>query len=188
MHSAKRLMGVLAGAAAMALVCGAALWIAPGGRTALAASGLESKSGETREKGDDKAGDKAGDKTQERITIDYPLEGSIFPPDITSPTILWHDPSQAATRWVVEVSFAGQSANGAQKMRVETAGELMQRGKIDPEAGPGLELTPEQASTHTWKPDAYGEAPGLVLDHRIRGLDPVVEGEGVDKGLQRRAR
>ena len=25
---------------------------------------------------------------------------------------------------------------------------------IDPDAGPGLELTPEQASTHTWKPDA----------------------------------
>jgi tetratricopeptide (TPR) repeat protein len=114
----------------MVLVCGAALWIAPAGRPALAATGT--------------------DKVSEKITIDYPSEGSIFPPDITSPTFLWHDPSQTAQRWVVEVEFA----NRAENIRVETPGALMQRGKIDPEAGPGLELTPQQASTHTWKPDA----------------------------------
>jgi Tfp pilus assembly protein PilF len=124
------LIGILAGAGAMVLVCGAALWIAPAGKPALAASGLE--------------------KVSEKITIDYPSEGSIFPPDITSPTFLWHDPSQAAQRWVVVVEFA----NRAENLRVETSGAFMQRGKIDPEAGPGLELTPEQASTHTWKPDA----------------------------------
>jgi len=142
LHSTKRLMGVLAGAGAVVLVCGAGLWIAPAGRTALAASGAEDKSVRGNEKGNESVSDK--------ITIDYPTEGSIFPPEITPPTFLWHDPSQGTTRWVVEVSFA----NGAGKMRVETAGALMQRGKIDPDAGPGIELTPEQASTHTWKPDA----------------------------------
>jgi tetratricopeptide (TPR) repeat protein len=130
LNSTKRLIGILAGAGAMVLVCGAALWIAPAGRPALAATGT--------------------DKVSEKITIDYPSEGSIFPPDITSPTFLWHDPSQTAQRWVVEVEFA----NRAENIRVETPGALMQRGKIDPEAGPGLELTPQQASTHTWKPDA----------------------------------
>jgi tetratricopeptide (TPR) repeat protein len=129
LHSTKRFIGVLCGALAVVLVCGA-IWIAPGGKTALA------------------AGEAA------KITIDYPSEGSVFPPEITPPTFLWHDASQAAKRWVVEVSFGRPLANGAPEMRVETAGELMRRGAIDPEAGPGLELTPEQASTHTWKPDA----------------------------------
>jgi hypothetical protein len=133
---------MLAGAGAVVLVCGAALWIGPAGRTALAASGIEKTS--------EKTGEQGGAKVEDKIGIDYPTEGSVFPPDITAPTVLWHDKSQAAQRWVVEVSFA----NGTGNMRVETAGALMQRGKMDPEAGPGLELTPEQASTHTWKPDA----------------------------------
>jgi Flp pilus assembly protein TadD len=137
----KRSIGILAGAAVV-LVCGAALWIAPGGGRVRAAS----EAAKTSENGGKQARRKAGEK----ITIDYPTEGSIFPPDIAPPTFLWHDGSQAAKSWVVEVEFA----NGTPGMRVETAGELMQRGKIDPEAGPGLELTPEQASTHTWKPDA----------------------------------
>ena len=38
-------------------------------------------------------------------------------------------------------------------MQLEAAGEPMRQGKMDPNAGPGLALTPEQASTHTWKPD-----------------------------------
>jgi Tfp pilus assembly protein PilF len=142
LHSTKRLMGVLAGAAVVVLVCGGVLWIGAGGRTALAASGSD--------KGSEKGNGRSNESLAEKISIDYPLDGSVFPPEITPPTFLWHDPSQAAKRWVVEVAFA----NGAGKMRVESAGELMQRGKIDPDAGPGLELTPEQASTHTWKPDA----------------------------------
>jgi Flp pilus assembly protein TadD len=88
--------------------------------------------------------------TQAQITIDYPLNGSVFPPEITAPTFQWHDPSESANRWVIEVSFAGH-ANG---MRIETQGPLMQQGTLDPEAGPGIELTPLQVTTHTWRPDA----------------------------------
>ena len=39
------------------------------------------------------------------ITIDYPLEGSIFPPEITAPTFLWHDPAETATVWLIEAAF-----------------------------------------------------------------------------------
>jgi Flp pilus assembly protein TadD len=84
-----------------------------------------------------------------KIAIDYPLQGSIFPPEITSPTVLWHDPSDAAKRWVVEVSFANHSP----KIRIEAAGEFMQVGESDPRAGDPAVLTPEQSATHTWKPD-----------------------------------
>jgi len=84
-----------------------------------------------------------------RITIDYPLEGSVFPAEITPPTFLWHDPAESAKQWVVEVSFASHSDG----VRLEVPGEFLQRGEIDPAAGPGIELTPEQAATRTWKPD-----------------------------------
>ncbi len=87
---------------------------------------------------------------QAQIAIDYPLNGSVFPPEITAPAFLWHDPSESAKLWVIEVSFAGH-ANG---IRIATQGTLLQQGTLDPEAGPGLELTAQQASTHTWKPDA----------------------------------
>ena len=88
-----------------------------------------------------------------KITIDYPLEGSVFPPEITAPTFLWHDSSETANRWVVEVSFGHHAA----AIRVEAAGEHMQFGEVDSEAGAGTEasqLTPEQAAMRTWKPDA----------------------------------
>jgi Flp pilus assembly protein TadD len=89
----------------------------------------------------------------QKITIDYPLDGSVFPPEITPPTFLWHDASESAKRWVVDVSFGDHSSG----IRVETPGELMKMGEIDPQASPRnelIQLTPEQAAAHTWKPDA----------------------------------
>lgn len=82
------------------------------------------------------------------IAIDYPLQGSVFPPEITAPTFLWHDSNPAAARWAVEVSFAGNR----RRMRFETNGELMKVGEIDTRAGTSVELTPQQASTHTFTP------------------------------------
>src|SRR5271165_5261317 len=88
-----------------------------------------------------------------KITVDYPLEGSIFPPEITPPTFLWRDANQAAKRWVIQVSFGGH----ASEIRVEASAEPMRVGTLDPEGGPMnelLELTPQQAATRTWRPDA----------------------------------
>jgi Flp pilus assembly protein TadD len=82
-----------------------------------------------------------------KLSIDYPLNGSVFPPEITPPTFLWHDASPAR-RWIVRVAFAGGGA-----LQFDAPGEFLKPGAIDPAAGTGLALTPEQASTHTWKPD-----------------------------------
>jgi Flp pilus assembly protein TadD len=87
-----------------------------------------------------------------KIIVDYPIDGSVFPPEITPPTFLWRDSSEKAQRWVVEVSIAHHSS----AIRVETPGELMQFGEIDPQAGTANEtipLTSEQAAMRTWKPD-----------------------------------
>ncbi len=88
--------------------------------------------------------------TRASLTIDYPLNGSVFPPEITAPTFLWHDRAERAKRWVVEIRFE-KSAPG---MRIECAGDLLKLGEIDSKAGPGAELTAEQASMRTWRPDA----------------------------------
>ena len=85
-----------------------------------------------------------------QLTIDYPLNGSIFPPEITAPVFLFRDPSPAAKLWSVEVTFAKSSEH----IRVETPGPYMQVGENDPRAGEPATLTPEQAVTHTWQPDA----------------------------------
>jgi tetratricopeptide (TPR) repeat protein len=86
------------------------------------------------------------------IVVDYPEEGSVFPPDFASPTFLWRDAS-TATSWRAEVTFA----DGGAPVRAETLGPRMRVGEIDPRAvGPTNEppkLTPEQAAARTWKPD-----------------------------------
>jgi Flp pilus assembly protein TadD len=87
-----------------------------------------------------------------KINVDYPLDGSVFPPEITPPTFLWRDSSGEATHWVVEVSLAG----GSGSIRIEAPGAPMQTGEIDPTVGAGSELlqpTPEQRATRTWRPD-----------------------------------
>ena len=90
---------------------------------------------------------------QSKITINYPIEGSVFPPEITSPTFLWTDPSNRAMHWQAEVIFADHSAG----IRLDVTGERLQRGEIDPAVvadGELSQLTPEQAAMHTWRPDA----------------------------------
>jgi tetratricopeptide (TPR) repeat protein len=87
------------------------------------------------------------------IAVDYPAEGSIFPPDMAAPTFLWRDASPATT-WQVEVAFAEDGPS----LRVKTLGPRLRVGEIDPRAvGPTNELpklTPKQAAARTWKPDA----------------------------------
>ncbi len=86
------------------------------------------------------------------ISIDYPLNDSIFPPGITPPTFLWRD--AAADSWQIDIVFADNSA----PLHVRPKAERMHVGAIDPECVSGTNepptLTPEQAASWTWTPDA----------------------------------
>jgi tetratricopeptide (TPR) repeat protein len=86
------------------------------------------------------------------ISIDYPEDGSIFPPGITPPTILWRDPS--ATEWTIEIAFADRSSS----ILIHNKGERMHLGAIDKdcvsETNEPPKLTPQQAASWSWKPDA----------------------------------
>ena len=89
-----------------------------------------------------------------RLVIDYPAEGSVFPPDFAPPTFLWRDSEAADTAWDLELAFS----DGAPAIRLTARGEPMTVGEIDPrcvaETNQLPKLTPEQAAAHTWKPDA----------------------------------
>ena len=88
------------------------------------------------------------------ITVDYPAEGSVFPPEITPPTFLWRDAAANVTSWTIDVAFPDR----APAIHVKSSGEQMRIGEIDPEAVSSNnelpKLTPEQAAAHTWIPDA----------------------------------
>jgi Flp pilus assembly protein TadD len=88
-----------------------------------------------------------------RIAVDYPLERTVFPPDLAPPTFVWRDPVGANTSWRIDVKFA----DGSPALQVAAPGEPMKIGEIDERCvGPTNELpklTPEQAASRTWKPD-----------------------------------
>ncbi|HMD69917.1 MAG TPA: hypothetical protein VKF41_01165, partial [Bryobacteraceae bacterium] len=86
------------------------------------------------------------------IVIDYPIDGSLFPPDMAAPTFLWRDPAPGAVSWRIDVSFA----DGSAAIHVAAKGERMHIGEIDPRCVSPTNrppsLTPQQAAAHTWLP------------------------------------
>jgi len=89
-----------------------------------------------------------------KITVDYPEDGAIFPPEITTPTFIWRDASGNATAWRINATFS----DGSTGIQVQVPGERLRIGEIDPRCVSNTnklpELTPKQASARTWTPDA----------------------------------
>ncbi len=84
------------------------------------------------------------------LTVDYPADGSIVPPDMVAPTFLWHD-SSGADSWLLEVAF-----DDAPPLRRFVAGDPPPAGEIDPrclgETNEKYEPTEYQASARSWRP------------------------------------
>jgi tetratricopeptide (TPR) repeat protein len=89
-----------------------------------------------------------------KLTIDYPEDGSIFPPEFPPPTFLWHDSTRGAALWKIEVSFT----DGSAAIQETSSGERLRIGKIDPDCVADTneppKLTPKEAAAHTWIPSA----------------------------------
>ena len=87
------------------------------------------------------------------IVIDYPADGSVFPPDMVAPTFLWRDSAPGAVSWQIDVSFA----DGSAAIHAAATGERMHIGEIDPRCvAPTNQLprlTLQQAAARTWIPD-----------------------------------
>jgi Flp pilus assembly protein TadD len=88
------------------------------------------------------------------ITVDYPLEGSVFPPEFPAPRVEWRDASPGARFWTIDVSFGQERAAS---LHATSRGEPIEIGEIDERAvGKTNELpklTEKQAAAHTWRPD-----------------------------------
>jgi tetratricopeptide (TPR) repeat protein len=112
------------------------------------------------------------------ITVDYPQEGTIFPPEIAVPTFLWRDAEASARSWHIDVSFADRR----KAIHLTSQGEGMKIGAIDPLCVSTVNkppfLTPEQAAAHTWKPEA--DAWARIKKHSVRGT-ATVEITGLDE-------
>ena len=96
--------------------------------------------------------DTAAASSQPALTIDLPVNGTLYPPDIIPPQFAWRDDNPAATVWRIEVVF-GEHAHS---IKVWSNGEKMQLGELDTslEGYAPPTLSPEQAAAHTWRPDA----------------------------------
>ena len=86
------------------------------------------------------------------VTVDYPLAGSVFPPDLVAPRFLWHDDS-ASDLWLVDVKLE----DGRARLSVLTRADPAPPGEIDPRAlgatNGVYQPTPYQASARSWQPD-----------------------------------
>jgi Flp pilus assembly protein TadD len=93
----------------------------------------------------------AGQTAPAPTLIDYPAEGSLFPPEITAPTFLWRETTEAAKVWRIEIDFA----DGTPPLDLAARGDKMKVGELDSsyEGFVPPTLSPEQETTHTWKPD-----------------------------------
>ncbi len=88
------------------------------------------------------------------IVVDYPKEGSIFPPEITPPTFLWRDSADKVILWKIDVTFS----DGSFAFRTISKGERLHIGTIDARCVSGSnelpKLTPQLAAAHTWTPES----------------------------------
>jgi tetratricopeptide (TPR) repeat protein len=87
------------------------------------------------------------------LTIDYPLDQAVFPPEIVPPTILWHDRAERADTWLLELAFG----DGGGRLYVLLPGDRPPDGPIDPRCVTATNEvyrgTAYQASAKAWKVD-----------------------------------
>ncbi|MGO9239410.1 MAG: tetratricopeptide repeat protein [Bryobacteraceae bacterium] len=88
------------------------------------------------------------------ITVDYPKDGSVFPPDFVPPTMEWRDSEPRAKFWGIEFDFS----DGAAAVKAKSPGERPQIGPIDERCAKAgavtPQLRPEEAEGHAFQPDA----------------------------------
>ncbi|MGD0577585.1 MAG: hypothetical protein ABSC08_01525, partial [Bryobacteraceae bacterium] len=109
------------------------------------------------------------------LTIDYPAEGALFPPDFAPPTFLWRDATPAAA-WRIEVSFA----SGAPLLRFVSTGPRLPLGAIDRDCvSTTNELPTVDPRQRSWKP---GAAAWEIVKSRSKAAPALVTVTGLDQG------
>jgi tetratricopeptide (TPR) repeat protein len=115
----------------------------------------------------------SGRRPAPAVKIDYPLAGSIFPPDMVAPTFLFHDPAGPAKAWLVDVAVAGETGH----VYILTDGRRP-KAEYDPRCGKPEDVYQEpeyQRSAKGWTPDAatWGrltQVPAKAVTVTVAGL------------------
>jgi Tfp pilus assembly protein PilF len=114
-----------------------------------------------------------------KLVVDYPLNESVFPPEMVAPRLLWHDPVREADLWLVDVALQ----EGRAHVSVLSGGPPPPGGEIDSRAvGPTNEIyrpTAYQASARSWQP---GDAVWKAIKDGSVGQPAVVTILGVKSG------
>jgi len=109
------------------------------------------------------------------LAIDYPAEGSLFPPDIAAPTFLWRDTTKAST-WRIDVSFA----SGRPPLRLISNGPHVRVGEIDRDCiSTTNELPTVDPRQRAWKPAA---AMWELIKSRSKTAPATITLTGLDQG------
>jgi len=121
------------------------------------------------------------------LTVDYPIDETVFPPEIVAPTFLWHEPTDQADTWLVDVSLEEGSAH----LYVLSPGNPPPRREIDPECiaknNEIYQPTPYQASAKSWTPGEDAWAKIKQLSAQVEATITVIGFCGTDpsKALSR---
>lgn len=117
------------------------------------------------------------------VRVDYPAEGSVFPPEISAPSFVWHDASGSARFWLVEAAFG----DGAPALRLPAAAERARVGPIDEravsETNQPPRLSTEQAGALVWTPGAAAWAE--IKRRSTEGASTITITGFADRGLRR---
>lgn len=104
------------------------------------------------------------------ITVDYPLNEAVFPPDMAAPTFVWSDPAAKADTWLIDLG----SGNGHDHLYILT------QGAAPPLARDGDPRTLSEAAAAYKPPEAQVPPrrwmPGPETWEQIKGLS---SGQGV---------
>lgn len=92
--------------------------------------------------------------TPQGMRIEYPEDGSLFPPEMTAPAFFWRAPDGGSMAWRVEFDF--QDGKGPLRANIKAArpvfGEIDSR--VDLAAAAVEEFQARMADAWTWKPEA----------------------------------
>ncbi len=117
---------------------------------------------------------------KQEIKIDYPIQNSIFPPNMVAPTFIFHDPETTSSLWLVDITSSADSFH----IYILTDGRLPE-DKIDPrcsEEGPIYQDPEYRATAKAWSPT---EKIWMLLQEKqeesikvtIQGIIPQADGK-----------
>lgn len=122
------------------------------------------------------------------LTVDYPQNEAVFPPDMAAPTFVWSDPTEDADTWRIDAV----GGDGDDHVRVRTRGDTPPPARdSDPrtasEAGAAYKPAKSPAAVRRWRPgpEVWEQVKSLSKDRALTVTITGFHGAAPDKALSR---